>query len=392
MFGFGKDKKKDGSAGTGTPPEKLQEALAADLAKVMDPDMKRELQSLGAIRDLKATPEEVSFTLELHLHNPPHLTQLQEELKKVIARHAPDAKANITMAGNVRAAGGGAWNKVGVPGVKNVILVGSGKGGVGKSTVASNLAVALAKDGAAVGLLDADIYGPSLPTMFGLNNGTRPTSKDGKTMEPLDRYGVKLISIGFLTDANTPMVWRGPMVASACMQLFKDVNWAPLDYLVVDLPPGTGDIQLSLSQQIAVAGAVLVTTPQDVALADVVRAKSMFDKVGIPTLGLVENMSFFVCDGCNKRHEIFDSGGQRNADRLSVPFLGALPLETPVRQGGDEGTPVVVRNPSSAAAVGLREVAQQVALRIALLAVDAPREEPPPPKEPGKNPLLRVMN
>ncbi|MBI5497272.1 MAG: Mrp/NBP35 family ATP-binding protein [Deltaproteobacteria bacterium] len=387
MFGLGKKEKKEPVVNVA--PGELSAAIKEALGKVQDPDMQRELAALGSVREVNATAEKVTVALELHSHQPPHRAELETSVRETIAQYAPNAEVALTVTASIRAAGGGAWNKQGVTGVRNVILVGSGKGGVGKSTVASNIAVALAQDGAKVGLLDADIYGPSIPMMFGLAGNVRVSSKDGKTMEPLDRHGLKLMSIGFLTDPDTPMVWRGPMVANACMQLFKDVGWAPLDYLIVDLPPGTGDIQLSLSQQIAVAGAVLVSTPQDVAVADVRRAQAMFEKVGIGTLGLVENMSFFVCDGCNKRHEIFDSKGEKNATRLGVPYLGGLPLETPVRQGGDEGTPVVLRNPSSAAARAFVEIARTVALHVARAAVDSPREEPPPP--PGQNPLLRVM-
>lgn len=390
MFGFGKKKEDGGTPPSGPLLDTLQQALGA----IEDPTLRRTLKALGALTKLEATPENVRLDLELHMWSHPGRAQLEESIRKVITEHAPNARADIHVSANVRAAGGGNWNKQGVTGVKNVILVASGKGGVGKSTVASNLAVALAKDGAQVGLLDADIYGPSVPTMFGLAGGVRPGSPDGKHIEPLNRYGLKLMSIGFLVDTDTPMVWRGPMIASACMQLFNDVLWSPLDYLVVDLPPGTGDIQLTISQKVAVAGTVVVSTPQDVALADVVRAKAMFDKVGIPTLGLVENMSFFVCDGCSKRHEIFDHGGaERSAKRLDIPFLGALPIELGVRQGGDEGTPVYLRNPQSEAAKCFKDIAAQVASRIAEMAVDSPREEPPPPAPPpGKNPLLRVIS
>jgi ATP-binding protein involved in chromosome partitioning len=265
-----------------------------------------------------------------------------------------------------------------LPGIQNVILVASGKGGVGKSTVASNLAVALAQLGCKVGLLDADIYGPSAPTMFGIVDGTRPgtiPSADPKRplIAPLDRYGVKLMSIGFLVDTSTPMVWRGPMIASAAMQLFKDVSWGELDYLVVDMPPGTGDVQLTISQQVIVAGAVIVSTPQDVALADVIRAKAMFDKVSIPCLGVVENMSFFLCDGCNKRHEIFFHGGAAEAaDRMMVPFLGEVPIEAGVAHGGDSGEPVVKKYPSSASAAAFLSLAREVATSLAKTAHDNP--------------------
>lgn len=222
--------------------------------------------------------------------------------------------------------------------IKHTILVASGKGGVGKSTVATQLALALRDQGHAVGLLDADIYGPSIPTMLG--PAEKPGSPDGKRIFPIEKHGIKTISMGYLVDPNAAMVWRGPMLAGAVTQFVQDVVWGSLDYLIFDLPPGTGDIQLSLAQRLQVSGSILVTTPQEVALADVVRAKAMFDKVRIPTLGLVENMSYFVCDGCDKRHEIFSSGGGRQlAESLKMRFLGEIPMDIAVRLGGDLGEP-----------------------------------------------------
>jgi ATP-binding protein involved in chromosome partitioning len=274
--------------------------------------------------------------------------------------------------------------KGGLPGIRNVILVASGKGGVGKSTVASNLATALASLGCKVGLLDADIYGPSAPTMFGIADGTRPGTAPSDDVQrplivPLLRHGVKLMSIGFLVDTTTAMVWRGPMIASAAMQLFKDVMWGELDYLVVDMPPGTGDVQLTISQQVVVAGTVIVSTPQDVALADVIRAKAMFDKVSIPCLGVVENMSYFVCDSCNKRHEIFLHGGAKHAaERMLVPFLGEIPIEPGVVMGGDDGEPVVVSAPQSQSAKAFVALAENVATSLAKTAFDNPEALAPP--------------
>src|SRR5690606_28945046 len=226
-----------------------------------------------------------------------------------------------------------------LPHVKHVILVGAGKGGVGKSTVALNLAVALSQEGAKVGLLDADFYGPSVPLMTGLNQ--KPTSKDGRTLEPLQAHGLSLMSIGFLVDPEQAMVWRGPMLHSAITQLLRDVNWGELDYLVLDLPPGTGDVPLSLAQLIKAAGVVLVSTPQDVALADVVKAKAMFDRVSIPVLGIVENMSDFICPHCEKSTPIFSEGGAgRAAEAMSIPLLGRIPLDLAIRMGGDRGIPI----------------------------------------------------
>jgi ATP-binding protein involved in chromosome partitioning len=243
-----------------------------------------------------------------------------------------------------------------VPGVKHVILIMSGKGGVGKSTVASNLALALSRMGHSVGLLDADIYGPSIPTMFGITG--QPMS-DGKQIQPLERFGIKLMSIGFLLeDPKAAVVWRGPMLHGALLQFLKDVNWGTLDYLLLDLPPGTGDVALTLSQKVRSTGAVIVTTPQEVALQDVYKSVSMAQKVGIPLLGVVENESYFVCDGCEKRHELFGSGGgQSVADFAKAPLLGQIPLHPSVRQWGDAGTPVVQAAPESETAQAFVSVA-----------------------------------
>jgi ATP-binding protein involved in chromosome partitioning len=250
-----------------------------------------------------------------------------------------------------------------VPGAKNVILVMSGKGGVGKSTVAANLALALHGQGHRVGLLDADIYGPSIPTMFGVNG--RPTS-DGQKINPLSRFGVKLMSIGFLLDDPTSaVVWRGPMLHSALLQFLKDVDWGELDFLLLDLPPGTGDVALTLSQRVRSTGAVIVTTPQEVALQDVYKSVSMAQKVGIPVLGIVENESYFLCDGCNKRHEIFGSGGgQRVAEMAKAPLLAQVPLDISVRRWGDAGTPVVKAEPGSATARAFVELAERLLERV----------------------------
>lgn len=246
-----------------------------------------------------------------------------------------------------------------VPGVKHVILVMSGKGGVGKSTVACNLALALSRMGQAVGLLDADIYGPSIPTMFGI---TGQPQSDGKQIQPLERFGVKLMSIGFLLeDPKSAVVWRGPMLHGALMQFLKDVNWGNLDFLLLDLPPGTGDVALTLSQKVRSTGAVIVTTPQEVALQDVYKSVSMAQKVGIPLLGVVENESYFICDGCEKKHELFGSGGgQSIADFAKAPLLGQIPLHPSVRQWGDAGTPVVQAAPASDTAQAFVSVATKL--------------------------------
>lgn len=250
-----------------------------------------------------------------------------------------------------------------VPGVKHIIAVSSGKGGVGKSTVAANLACALALTGAKVGLLDADLYGPNLPMMMGSTKG--PEQQDGKIL-PVESYGVKLISIAFLVPEETPLVWRGPMVHQYLQAFLRDVLWGDLDYLLIDLPPGTGDVQLSLSQMVPLAGAITVTTPQEVALHDVRKGMAMFRKVNVPLLGIVENMSFFVCGHCGERTEIFShGGGERAAQKLDLPFLGRIPIDPAIRDGGDTGHPIVVANPASPQAAAFREIAEKLVAELA---------------------------
>ncbi|MCX8503570.1 MAG: Mrp/NBP35 family ATP-binding protein [Beijerinckiaceae bacterium] len=244
-----------------------------------------------------------------------------------------------------------------IPGVKHIVAVASGKGGVGKSTVSTNLALALSKLGMKVGILDADIYGPSLPKLFGITG--RPTIDENKIMQPLDGYGIKVMSIGFLIEEETPMIWRGPMVMSALQQMMREVNWGSLDVLIVDMPPGTGDAQLTMAQSVTLAGAVIVSTPQDLALLDARRGVSMFKRVEVPILGIVENMSYFLCPECGTRSDIFGHGGARHeAERLGVPFLGEVPLHIDIRERSDAGTPIVATAPESAHAkifLGLAE-------------------------------------
>ena len=256
-----------------------------------------------------------------------------------------------------------------IPNVKNIIAVASGKGGVGKSTTAVNLALALAAEGASVGVLDADIYGPSQPMMLGISG--RPESEDGKSLEPMEGYGIQAMSIGFLIDVDTPMVWRGPMVTQALEQLLNDTRWRDIDYLVVDLPPGTGDIQLTLAQRVPVTGAIIVTTPQDIALIDARKGLKMFQKVGIPIVGIVENMSIHVCSKCGHEEHIFgEGGGEKMCRDYEVEFLGALPLDKNIREQADSGKPTVVSDPDGRAAEIYRAIARRTAVRIAELAAD----------------------
>ncbi|MCH9798967.1 MAG: iron-sulfur cluster carrier protein ApbC, partial [Betaproteobacteria bacterium] len=256
-----------------------------------------------------------------------------------------------------------------LPNVKNVIAVASGKGGVGKSTTSVNLALALAAEGATVGLLDADIYGPSQPQMLGLSG--RPDSADGKSIEPMEAYGIQAMSIGFLVDTDTPMVWRGPMVTGALEQLLRDTKWRDLDYLVIDLPPGTGDIQLTLAQKIPVTGAIIVTTPQDIALLDARKGLKMFEKVGIPILGIVENMSTHICSNCGHEEHIFGAGGGETMCKdYNVDLLGSLPLDIKIREQADNGKPTVVAEPDSAIATTYKSIARQSAIKIANAGLD----------------------
>jgi ATP-binding protein involved in chromosome partitioning len=262
-----------------------------------------------------------------------------------------------------------------LPNVRNIVAVSSGKGGVGKSTVAVNLALALAAEGARVGMLDADIYGPSQPTMLGISG--RPESEDGKTLEPLENYGIQASSIGFLIDADTPMVWRGPMVTSALTQLLNQTNWKDLDYLVVDMPPGTGDIQLTLAQQVPVTGALIVTTPQDIALLDASKGLKMFEKVGVPILGIIENMAVHVCTKCGHAEHIFGAGGaEKMAKQYGIEVLGSLPLDIRIREQTDSGRPTVIADPDGEVAVRYKAIARRVAIKIAERAKDLSSKMP----------------
>jgi ATP-binding protein involved in chromosome partitioning len=369
MFSFGK-------ADLAKKLEQEKDALLAAYKKIPCPPFGDDIVELGVMDGFRADGKTLVVDLMLPTHALKGRDALEASIVETSKRILGDFEVSLRVKSDVQPVVQQDGGKGTIAGVQNILLVASGKGGVGKSTVASNLAVALAKRGAKVGLLDADIYGPSAPTMFGIADGTRPgtiTTESKPMIAPLDRHGVKLMSIGFLVDTSTPMVWRGPMIASAAMQLFKDVVWGELDYLVVDMPPGTGDVQLTISQQVVVAGAVIVSTPQDVALADVVRAKAMFDKVSIPIVGVVENMSYFICDSCNKRHEIFFHGGAKAAAlRMHVPFLGEVPLEPGVVKGGDTGEPVVISAPQSQSALAFLALADEVATSMAFSAYQTP--------------------
>jgi ATP-binding protein involved in chromosome partitioning len=345
-------------------------AVTAALKKVQDPELKRDLVALGMVKDVAVDGSRVKLTIELTTPACPMKDTIQKDVTAALTG-AGFGAVDLTFTAVVRGAPGTVESQL-TPGVKNIILVGAGKGGVGKSTVSINLAVALAKLGAKVGLLDADIYGPSLPILTGLTQ--KPTSSDGQKIDPLEAHGVKLMSIGFLIDPEEALVWRGPMVTGALMQLVKDVKWGELDYLVLDLPPGTGDVPLTLAQNVRAAGVVLVSTPQDVALADVIRAKLMFDKVNIPVLGIVENMSAFICPHCHAETAIFDKGGARTAaEKMGIKFLGEVPIDLAIREGGDQGMPIVAGHPDGPQAAAFFTIARNVGGAVSMSVVKAPR-------------------
>jgi len=344
------------------------EVVKAALAAVVDPNTGRDLVSGKSAKNIQVDGSDVSFDVELGY---PAKSQIDP-----IRRSAIAAVRAIPGAGNVSA---NVHSKIvahtaqrGVKllaNVKNIIAVASGKGGVGKSTTAVNLALALAAEGAQVGILDADIYGPSQPMMMGISG--RPETNDGKTMEPMENHGLQVSSIGFMIDPDEPMVWRGPIVTQALQQLLEQTNWRDLDYLIVDMPPGTGDIQLTLSQKVPVTGAVIVTTPQDIALLDARKGLKMFEKVGIPILGIVENMSTHICSNCGHAESIFgEGGGQRMCAEYGVDFLGALPLTMSIREQTDSGMPTVVADPDGKVAAIYREIARKVAVKVAEKARD----------------------
>ena len=339
-------------------PITREEATRA-LAQVNHPDLKRPLADLEMIREVTlGTGDAVTVTVALGSFISDYKVALAGEIKTVLTS---TGARSVEVVWDPTVLGREVADDDPVPEVKNIVLVMSGKGGVGKSTVAANLAMAYARAGGRVGLLDADIYGPSIPTMFGTSG--RPSSPDGQSIEPLERFGIKLMSMGFLLeDPTAAVVWRGPMLHGALLQFVKDVRWGALDYLVLDLPPGTGDIALTLSQRVRSTGAVIVTTPQEVALQDVYKSVSMCAKVGIPILGVIENESYFICDGCSKRHELFGSGGgQKIADFAKARLHAQIPIDATVRASGDAGTPVVQAAPESSVAKALTQAAARLA-------------------------------
>ncbi|MFT5446073.1 MAG: ATP-binding protein involved in chromosome partitioning [Gammaproteobacteria bacterium] len=345
-----------------------REDLEVALAAYTDPYLHGDLVAAGCVRDVQMDGDQAQAKIVLGYPASGISAALAGELEALLCAVPGVASAVVDVSSRI------ATHTVqqGVEplkNVKNIIAVASGKGGVGKSTVAVNLALALAAEGAQVGMLDADIYGPSQPRMLGISG--QPDSNDGKRLEPMMGYGIQAMSIGFLVEEETPMIWRGPMVTQALEQLLKDTNWRDIDYLIIDLPPGTGDIQLTLSQRIPVSGAVIVTTPQDIALLDARKGLKMFEKVNVPVLGIVENMAVHVCGNCGHAEHIFGSGGgERMATQFEVPFLGSLPLDIRVRADVDAGQPTVIKDPEGELAQSFRQIARATAARLSVQAKD----------------------
>jgi ATP-binding protein involved in chromosome partitioning len=345
-----------------------EQMVLGALSKINDPDLGKDIVSLGFVKDLKIEGGDVSFRLVLTTPACPVKEAFEKDAHDLVMGLPGVEKVSVTMDAEVPT-GRGIANNVSVPGVKNIIAVSSGKGGVGKSTVAVNLAAALTANGAKVGLMDADIYGPNIPLMLGVAD--RQPQVAGNKLIPIESHGIKIISMAVLAPPDKPMILRGPMLHGVVRQFLSDVEWGELDYLIVDMPPGTGDVQLSLAQLVPVQGAVLVTTPQSVSVADVRRALKMFETVNVPVIGIIENMSYFTPpDMPEKRYEIFGKGGGRNlADEYAVPFLGEIPLGIEVREAGDKGVPAVLENPDSPQAEAYRKTAEEVARQVSIEAM-----------------------
>lgn len=350
-----------------------REDVLKALSTVQDPELRRDLVSLGMVEEIQIEGSKVSFSVVLTTPACPLRGQIEREAREAVMKLPGVQEVSIRLASRVRAPH---RQKAVIPEVRNVIAVGSGKGGVGKSTISVGLALALAESGARVGLLDADIWGPNIPQMMGVQS---PPQQNGDRIIPALSHGVKMISMGFFVDESTPVIWRGPMVGKMVEQLLTDVEWGELDYLVVDLPPGTGDASLTLAQAIPLSGLVVVVTPQQVAVADALKALSMFRRLNVPILGIVENMSYFVCSHCNERTSIFGEGGARRmAEENGVPLLGELPLDPKVRAGGDLGKPILIVDPHSPASESLREIAGRLAARISVLGAERSSGEQEP--------------
>ncbi len=338
------------------------------LKTLVDPNTRQDFVASKSVRSIKVDGDKIAVDVLLGYPAKSQVEPVREQVTKALKALPGAGGVNVNVQMKIVSHAVQRGVKL-VPGIKNIIAVASGKGGVGKSTVAVNLALALAAEGASVAVLDADIYGPSQPTMLGIRG--RPESRDGKTLEPMEGHGLQAMSIGFLIDVETPMVWRGPMVTQALEQLLNETKWREVDYLVVDLPPGTGDIQLTLAQRVPVTGAVIVTTPQDIALMDARKGLKMFEKVGIPILGIVENMSGHICSKCGHEEHIFgEGGGERMGKDYNVEMLGALPLDSHIREQADSGRPTVVSDPDGRVAQIYKQIARRIAVKIAEKAQD----------------------
>ncbi len=346
-----------------------KEDVLKALSTVDDPDLKRDLVSLNMVKDITIDGTKIVAEVELTTPACPLKDVIKNDCITAIKRDIPNAtEVEIDLTATVASK---TKNEI-LPGVKNTIAVASGKGGVGKSTVAANLAIALAKEGAKVGIIDADIYGPSMPLMFGVNNvNGLQQDPETKKLAPLESYGIKLISIGFMIDDDNPVIWRGPMASGALKQFMTDVNWGELDYLIYDLPPGTGDIQLTLVQTIPLTGAVIVTTPQEVSLIDAKKGLKMFERVNVPVFGIVENMSYFIAPDTGNKYDIFGSGGgEKLAAELNSKLLGQIPIDPRIREGGDKGKPIVEALPNSENAKIITEIARNLAAEISIKNVN----------------------
>ena len=353
-------------------------AVLESLKVVTDPDLGRDIVSLGFVKNLEVADDDgrVSFSIELTTPACPVKDQMRDQAHAAVAALPGVSEVNVEMTASVRSAAVPQTGRSPLPGVKNIIAVGAGKGGVGKTTVAVNLAVALAKYGGKVGMIDGDVYGPNLPIMLGLET---QLESDGKKIVPAEKFGIRAVSMGFLTSDDAPIIWRGPMLHGVVRQFFQDVRWDELDYLVIDMPPGTGDVALSLSQTVPVSGAIVVTTPQTVSLADSRRAVAMYKKLEIPTLGIIENMSHYVCPSCSHESDIFGKGGgERMATDLGVPFLGRIPIYEPIRVGSDTGKPLVIAEPDSPVSRSFFDVAERTAAQVSIASFDTTVPAPEP--------------